>query len=136
MYSLDELKNFFKNDLFAMNQLNACILEAKDDFAKCSFKVMPFHKNAMDVVMGGALFTLADFTFAVATNQHEEYYTVSTTANTSFLNPGKGEEIFAEAIKIRDGKTVCFYDVNIYNEKSILIAKVNISGTHIRKMNK
>jgi len=133
MYSLEYLKDFFKNDLFAIKLLGAEILEAHDDYAKCSFKITRNHQNAIEIVMGGAIFTLADFTFAVATNQHEEYNTVSTTANISYLNPGRGEILYAEAIKIRDGKTVCFYDVNVYNEKNILIAKVNISGTHIKK---
>ena len=133
MYSLEYLKEFFKNDLFAIKLLGAEILEAHDDYAKCSFKITRNHQNAIEIVMGGAIFTLADFTFAVATNQHEEYNTVSTTANISYLNPGRGEILYAEAIKIRDGKTVCFYDVNVYNEKNILIAKVNISGTHIKK---
>ncbi len=133
MYSLEYLKDFFKNDLFAIKLLGAEILEAHDDYAKCSFKITRDHQNAIEIVMGGAIFTLADFTFAVATNQHEEYNTVSTTANISYLNPGRGEILYAEAIKIRDGKTVCFYDVNVYNEKNILIAKVNISGTHIKK---
>ena len=116
-----------------MKLLGAEIWEAHDDYAKCSFKITRNHQNAIEIVMGGAIFTLADFTFAVATNQHEEYNTVSTTANISYLNPGRGEILYAEAIKIRDGKTVCFYDVNVYNEKNILIAKVNISGTHIKK---
>ena len=133
MYSLDYLKEFFQNDLFAIKLLGAEIIEAHDDYAKCSFKINRDHQNAINIVMGGAIFTLADFTFAVATNQHEEYNTVSTTANISFLNPGRGELLYAEAIKIRDGKTVCFYDVNVYNEKNVLIAKVNISGTHIKK---
>ena len=133
MYSLDYLKEFFQNDLFAIKLLGAEIIEAHDDYAKCSFKINRDHQNAINIVMGGAIFTLADFTFAVATNQHEEYNTVSTTANISFLNPGRGEVLYAEAIKIRDGKTVCFYDVNVYNEKNVLIAKVNISGTHIKK---
>ena len=133
MYSLEYLKDFFKNDLFAIKLLGAEILEAHDDYAKCSFKITRDHQNAIEIVMGGAIFTLADFTFAVATNQHEEYNTVSTTANISYLNPGRGEILYAEAIKIRDGKTICFYDVNVYNEKNILIAKVNISGTHIKK---
>lgn len=133
MYSLDYLKEFFKEDLFAVKLLGAKIVEAHDDYAKCEFDVTKDHKNAIDIVMGGAIFTLADFTFAVATNQHEEYNTVSTTANISYLRPGKGDKLYAEALKIRDGKTVCFYDVNVYNDKDILIAKVNISGTHIYK---
>lgn len=131
MYSLDYLKKFFQDDLFATNLLGAKILEANDDYAKCSFEISKDHQNAKGFVMGGAIFTLADFTFAVATNQHEDYYTVSTTANISYLRPGHGNVLYAEAKKIRDGKTTCFYDVDVYNDENVLIAKVNISGNHI-----
>ena len=133
MYSLDYLKDFFKDDLFATKLLGAKIIDAHDDYAKCSFDVEKNHQNAKGIIMGGAIFTLADFTFAVATNQHEEYYIVSTTANISYFRPGLGKKIYSEAIKIKDGKTICFYDVNVYDENDKLIAKVNISGTHVSK---
>lgn len=133
MYDINYLKEFFKDDLFATKMLGANIVEAKDDYAKCEINVTKDHQNAKGLIMGGAIFTLADFTFAVATNQHEEYFTVSTTANISYLRPGSGNYLYAEAIKIRDGKTTCFYDVNVYNDKNVLIARVNISGNHISK---
>ena len=133
LYSLDELKKFFEKDVFATKMLGAKIIEAHDDYAKCSFDINENHMNAKGVVMGGAIFTLADFTFAVATNQHEEYYTVSTTSSVSFLTSGVGKTLYAEAIKIRDGRTMCFYDVNIYNENNKPIAKLSFSGPHILK---
>jgi len=133
MYNLDELNEFFKNDIFATKLLNAKILEANNDYAKCFFEITADHKNAKGVVMGGAIFSLADFTFAVATNQHEEYYTVSTTSNVNFIRPAFNGKLTAEAIKIKDGKTICFYDVNVYDDKNTLIAKMNITGTHIKK---
>ena len=133
MYNLDELNEFFKNDVFATKLLNAKILEANNDYAKCFFEITADHKNAKGVVMGGAIFSLADFTFAVATNQHEDYYTVSTTSNINFIRPAFNGKLTAEAIKIKDGKTICFYDVNVYDDKNTLIAKMNITGTHIKK---
>lgn len=133
MYNLDELNEFFKNDIFATKLLNAKILEANNDYAKCFFEITADHKNAKNVVMGGAIFSLADFTFAVATNQHEEYYTVSTTSNINFIRPAFNGKLTAEAIKIKAGKTICFYDVNVFDDNNILIAKVNMTGTHVVK---
>ena len=124
---------FFEKDYFATKLLKAKIIEANDDYAKCSFEINENHKNAKNVVMGGAIFTLADFTFAVASNQHEEYYTVSTTSTISFLKPGLGKYLYAIAKPLKDGKMVCFYEVNVYDDKDTLIAKVNITGTHIVK---
>jgi len=133
MYSLEYLKEFFKDDLFATKLLGAEILEAKDDYAKCKFSVNKDHQNAKEFVMGGAIFTLADFTFAVATNQHEEYYTVTTNSNISYLRPCQSKCLYAEAKKVRDGKTTCFYDILVTDEEGKLIAKVNTIGNHILK---
>ncbi len=133
MYSLEYLKEFFKNDIFATKMLGANILEASNDYAKCEFLVNENHKNAKGIVMGGAIFTLADFTFAVATNQHEEYFTVSTNANISYFRPGAGLKLIAEANKIKDGRSVCFYEVSVFDENETLIAKVSITGTHVKK---
>ena len=133
MYSKEELIEFFKEDFFATKLLGAEILDVKDGYAKCVFNPNENHKNAKGVTMGGAIFTLADFTFAVATNQSEDFYTVSTTSNISFLNPGLGKTLYAEATKVRDGKTICFYDVIVYDENNKLVAKRSMCGTHIKR---
>ncbi len=133
MYSKEELIEFFKEDYFATKLLGAKIIDVKEGYAKCAFDVNIDHKNAKGVIMGGAIYTLADFTFAVATNQNEEYYTVSTSVTVNYLRPGLGKSLYAEAISIRDGKTVCFYDVNVYNDENKLVAKVNVVGSHIKK---
>ncbi len=133
MVNKEKIIEFFQNDLFAVKQLGAKIVDVDDNYAKCEFNVNENHKNAKGIIMGGAIFTLADFTFAVATNQSDEYYTVSTCANINYYLPGLGEKLYAEAIKIKDGKMVCFYDVLVKDEKDNLIAKLSISGTHIKK---
>ena len=133
MYTIDELKEFFKNDLFAMKRLGVEILEAKDDYAKCSFEITDDHRNAKGTVMGGAIYTLADFTFALATNQHEEYYTVTTTSNISYMRPALNGKLYAESVKLREGKTICFYDVNVYDDKNEIVAKASFSGTHVAR---
>ena len=133
MLSFEELNKLFDKDYFARRMLGAKIIEAKNDYAKCMFEINENHKNAKHVVMGGAIFTLADFTFAVAANQHEEYYTVSTTSNISFIRPAAGKYLTAEAKLLKDGKMVCFYEIDVYDDKNTLIAKVDITGTHVLK---
>ena len=133
MYNIEYLKEFFKDDLFAMKRLGAEIVEAHNDYAKCRVEITKEHFNAKGIVMGGAVFSLADFTFAVATNQNEDYNTVSTTASISYVRPATGKYLYAEAIKLRDGKTVCFYDIFIYNDSDTVVAKASISGTHVYK---
>ena len=133
MYSTNEVKNFFKKDIFATEVVGIKILEAKNDYAKCELEINDSHKNAKGIVMGGAIFSLADFTFAVASNQHESYYTVSTTSSISYLKPAIGKRLYAETTLLKEGKTVCFYEVKVYNEIKDVIAKASFSGTHIFK---
>ncbi len=133
MYSTNEVKEFFKKDIFATELVGIKILEAKNDYAKCELEINDSHKNAKGIVMGGAIFSLADFTFAVASNQHESYYTVSTTSTISYMLPAVGRKLTAESVILNNGKTICFYEVNVKNDRGDLIAKASFSGTHIFK---
>ena len=63
---LEQIREFFAKDRFATDN-GATIEEVDDGYAKCSLEIQPHHLNAANTVMGGAIFTLADFAFAVAT---------------------------------------------------------------------
>lgn len=85
------------------------------------------HRNAVDTVMGGAVFTLADFAFAVAAN-HEKVGTVSLSANISFLKASRGSKLIARAECVRDGRTTCYYRVTVTDDTGALISEVTING--------
>ena len=70
MWTIEDARAYFMNDRFAMDTTGIEILDVKEKYAKCSFAVDERHQNATGHVMGGAIFTLADFVFAVA---GEEY---------------------------------------------------------------
>lgn len=70
MEDLDEIREFFAKDRFATE--NGAVIEAVGkNTATVGMKIEPRHRNAAGIVMGGAIFTLADFAFAVASN-HEK----------------------------------------------------------------
>ena len=58
--------------------------------------LQPHHLNAAGTPQGGAIFTLADFAFAVAVNAYAETVTVSLQHDITFLSPAKGSEVIAE----------------------------------------
>ena len=64
----DYLK-IFEKDRFAKTS-GIRLLEASPGYAKAEMVINENHLNAVGVVQGGAIFTLADFTFAVASNSH------------------------------------------------------------------
>ena len=68
MPTLDELKARFAADRYATEVTGAEILSAEPRHAVCTLSLRPEHLNAAGTPMGGVLFTLADFAFAVAAN--------------------------------------------------------------------
>jgi acyl-CoA thioesterase len=70
-------------------ETGAVIDEVGDGYAKVHCAVTEMHLNARGVVMGGVLFTLADFAFAVAANCGSQEV-VSLQDQISYLSPVKG----------------------------------------------
>ena len=83
MKSLEEIREFFSRDRYA-TESGAVIEEAGEKYAKCSIELGPMHRNAVGGVMGAVYYTLADFTFAVATNAQVPG-TVSLDGSITFL---------------------------------------------------
>ena len=123
---LDEVRERFSHDRFATVN-GAVIEEIAEGYAKCSMQISDNHNNALGAVMGGAIFTLADFTFAVATNWQENPV-VSLDASITFLGKAKGNTLIAEAKKIRAGRRTCCYMVEITDELGSQIAHMTSNG--------
>ncbi len=130
MNNINEAREYFSNDKFATDAAGIIIEECKEQYSKCSMKIMPIHKNAVGQVMGGAIYTLADFSFAVASN-FAGVPTVTTTSSISFLCSAKGDTLLAECRPIKEGKRMCFYQVEITDNLGSLVAIVSISGIHL-----
>ncbi|MBR3722242.1 MAG: PaaI family thioesterase [Selenomonadaceae bacterium] len=133
MEPLDEAREIFSKDLYATKLTGAVIEEVGKDFAKCSLTLTNNHKNAYGAVMGGAVYTLADFAFAVASNYGKTDATVSLVGQANFMSASKGSVLFAEAKLLKDGKRNCFYEVTVTDDASKLIATVSFTGAHIQK---
>lgn len=129
MKTLEEIRSQFENDRFATEN-GAVIDEAREGYAKCSVKLDSRHRNAMGGVMGGVYFTLADFAFAVAANC-EKMGVVSISTNIAFLSACKGNIVTAEARLVKDGRTTCYYTVDVFDDTGRQVAAVTITGCHV-----
>jgi acyl-CoA thioesterase len=107
------------------------IISADKGYCKCKMTVDQKLLNAMDTVHGGAIYTLADFTFAVAANW-QKIGCVSLHSDISFLGPAKGDTLIAKAICIKNGKTTACYRVDVTDDLGNLIATVTSTGCHIK----
>ena len=68
MGTIKEAREIFANDRYATVLSGAFIEEIGENYAKCSMKITADHRNAYGGIMGGSIYTLADFAFAVASN--------------------------------------------------------------------
>ena len=124
---LNQLKEKFIHDLFVADGLGAVIEEASYGYARCSMEIQPRHCNALGIPMGGAVFTLADFAFAVAANQ-EGRDVVTQASQVTFLKAARGKYLTAEARQVKDGKRVCFYEVKVTDDLGAEVAFVTVNG--------
>ncbi|MBR5534169.1 MAG: PaaI family thioesterase [Ruminiclostridium sp.] len=123
---LKQLKEKFIHDAFVSDGLEAVIDEASYGHARVSMDILPRHCNALGIPMGGAIFTLADFAFAVAANQGRDV--VTQASQITFLKAAQGKRLIAEARLVKDGKRVCFYEVKVNDDLGNEVAFVTING--------
>lgn len=127
MKDLESIKEYFGRDRYATEQTGVEIIDAEAGYARCMLKIDGRHKNATGHVMGGVYFTLADYTFAVASNLDRKA-TITQTAQISFLASPKDDLLYAQARKIRAGKRSCFYTVSISDGEGNEVAYVTVTG--------
>lgn len=110
----EEAWEHFKNDRFAATN-GIVIDEVGDDVCVCSMVITDNHRNALGAVMGGAIFTLADFAFAVASNNRHDP-TVGQQVTVNYLSGTRGSRLIARASCRKDGKTICVYNVDVSDD--------------------
>ena len=118
--SLEEIRAYFAQDKFAA-QAQCSIIEAAPNHAICEMPITEHHKNARGTVMGGAVFTLADFAMAVAGNVGGTP-TVSIACNIRFFAAAKGNRLIATCTANKEGRSVGFYTVHVTDELGTSVA--------------
>ncbi len=135
MTHLEFARELFARDLYATECTGAVIEAAEPGHSVCTLAVEAKHRNAGGTVMGGAIFTLADFAFAVAANLNH-LPTVAQSAQITYLTPGRGAQLRAEATCVRHGHTASFYRVDVTDETGTLVASVTVNGFSSKKKEK
>ena len=123
---LKQVQDRFANDRFATDN-GAVIEEIGEGYARCTMELDEHHYNAVGGVMGGAIFTLADFAFAIASNWNKSTC-VSLTSQITYLGRAKGTKLLAEANKVKEGRTTSYYLVEVKDDLGNLVAHVTSSG--------
>ena len=119
--TVESAREFFYKDKFAVN-MGITLDELTEDKAVCSLKLTDEHKNAYGGVMGGAIFTLCDFAFAVLSNQIHKV-TVAQQVSINYLSSVKGDKLIAKAHCRKNGRTSSVVIVNASDDTGRDIAQ-------------
>jgi acyl-CoA thioesterase len=117
---METVKRFFKNDKFA-ERANIELLSVSPGQASAKMTLHPHHMNGYGTVQGGAIFTLADFVFAAASNSHG---TVAVAINVSitFMKAGQTGTLWAEGKEISRNFKLGSYTVEVKDDQGELLA--------------
>ncbi len=117
----DAILEYFGKDMFA-KMLGIELLEYQPGRARCSMKVTGNHLNGLGTGHGGAIFSLADFAFAVACNSHGTV-AVGIKTDMSFVHAVQpGATLFADAREESRNAKIGTYDIHITDDSGELIA--------------
>lgn len=118
---MDKVKEIFSaNDLFARHN-GIELLELAAGTATVRMQIKPYHFNAAGTVHGGAIFTLADFAFAAASNSHGRIAMgISTSVN--FVKAAVKGSLFATAVENSINQKLASYTVTVTDDEGSTIA--------------
>lgn len=115
------IRDFFnKADAFAVHN-GMSISELREGFARAEMQLQPWHLNGARTVHGGALFTLADFAFAGASNSSGQL-ALSINSSISIFKGAREGRLIAEAREVSCTPKLASYEVSIRNEAGDLLA--------------
>lgn len=109
------------------------IVKTGRGYCRAKLKIEDKHLNGANVVQGGAIFTLADLAFAVASNSYGQL-ALAINVNISFLTGKSSGTLYAEATEVCKPKRLGAYDVLVTDEEGEIIARFN--GLAYRKKEK
>ena len=126
-----DIREYLSHDNYATKTTGIILKEVDENHSVCTLKIEEKHLNGNGFVMGGVIFTLADFAFAAVAN-YTEQNAVSASANIEFLSAAKGD-LTAETKAIKNGRTVLFYETTVSDNEHRLIAKITTVGIRVKK---
>lgn len=126
-------RRFDNNPFLVKNHVT--IKLAEDDHSILELIAQEDSLNPMGMVHGGALFTMADSAAGFAASSDGRTY-VTLSSNFTFLRSGMpGDVIHAEGKVRRRGRTTCYADADLTNQKGELLASGNFIFFHVPNEN-
>lgn len=115
------LERLNTTDRFAAS-IGAQLTEVREGYAKAEMTVEEHHLNGGNVCQGGAIYTLADLSFAAVSNSRG-LLTLGIANNITFLKSAQlGDRLIAECSETFNHHKLPYCDIKVTNQKGELIA--------------
>ena len=114
------IAGFFEKDRFAREN-GIRVVEVRPGFARTEMMIESRHLNALGILQGGALFTLADMAFAVASNSHG-VVAVACQADVTWFKPVESGVLTATAEELSRTRKLSTCVIRITDQRGDLIA--------------
>ena len=127
MASAEDIRSYLnEHDQFCRHN-GITLTHIEPGYAEAEMIVTDAMLNSRGVVQGGAIFTLADFTFAGAANAAGAGC-VSLNCSISFIKPGTPPKLRAVARELHRGRCTGVYQVEVFDAKNKLVAAATVNG--------
>ena len=120
LIAMEDQQDFFQKDTFAQ-RTGIELLEVTPGCAKVRMKIGPVHANSHGTVHGGAIFTLADAAFALASNSHG-VPAAAIAASISYMKAARSGTLYAEAVEYARNPKLATYTVDVTDDSGDKIA--------------
>lgn len=117
---MEAVRRYFGDDQFAA-RCNVRLLTVEPGRAVAVMPIEPWHLNAYGTVQGGAIFTLADYAFAAASNSHGSV-AVGISVSINYIKAVRSGELRAEAKEAARNTKLGTYLVEVKNADGDLVA--------------
>ncbi len=106
------------------------VLRAEPGYAEVKMPVGPSVLNGHGNLHGGAMFTLADYASALASNLCG-HPTMAVNASIQFMSAVRGGHVIAKATTVKNGKRLKFQTVDIVDADGRLVAVFQSGAMHV-----
>ena len=132
--NISRIEEFAAKDQFAKTT-GALIESISETEVVCTLDVQDRHINAGGTVQGGAVFTLADFAFALACNADDlsagnPAISISQSSSIIFFRPAQGERLTARTACLQKGRKISVYRITVTDNSGLSVAEM--TGTAYR----
>jgi acyl-CoA thioesterase len=128
-YHMEAINKFVQQDEYARH-IGVEILDYGNGTARARMEIRRHHQNSAGMVHGGAIFSLADAVFSIASNSHGTL-AVAINVSISFFKAANGGTLFADAEEVSFNPKLATYLITVTDEAGNKIAL--FQGTVYRK---